>query len=76
MAMRIDKYYDKPIVWDKVFMDNNSEQFEHLSYETMRAVGSNVINDPMISKAIVIMVLKSEKKRVRNISIIITTNIN
>lgn len=38
LSMRIDKYYDKPIVWDKVFTDVNSEQFEHLSYETIRAV--------------------------------------
>lgn len=41
--MRVDKYYEKAVVWDKVFMDNNSEQFEHLSYEAMRAVSSSVI---------------------------------
>lgn len=38
MSMRIDKYYDKPIVWDRVFSDSTSEQFEHMSYEAMRAV--------------------------------------
>lgn len=43
ISMRVDKYYEKPVVWDKVFMDNNSEQFEHLSYEAMRAVSSSVI---------------------------------
>lgn len=38
LSMRIDKYYDKPIVWDGVFGDINTEQFKHMSYETMRAV--------------------------------------
>lgn len=37
--MRIDKYYTKPIVWDdKTLTDSNSEQYEILSYEAMRAV--------------------------------------
>lgn len=38
MSMRIDKYYTKPIVWDKTFADSTSEQFEVMSYEAMRAV--------------------------------------
>lgn len=38
MSMRIDKYYDKPIIWDKVYADPNSEQFEHMSFESLRAV--------------------------------------
>lgn len=36
--MRIDKYYDKLIVWDKVFADPDSAQYEHLSFEAIRAV--------------------------------------
>lgn len=39
--MRVDRYYDKRIVWDKVFADNASEQFEHISYEAVLAVKSN-----------------------------------
>lgn len=38
MSMRIDKYYDKPIVWDKLYTDTNSEQFERMSFEALRAV--------------------------------------
>lgn len=38
MSMRIDKYYEKPIVWDKFYADSNSEQFEHMSFEALRAV--------------------------------------
>lgn len=38
MSMRIDKYYTKPIVWDKALADSNNEQFELMSYEAMRAV--------------------------------------
>lgn len=36
--MRIDKYYDKVIVWDKVFADSDSVQYEHISFEAIRAV--------------------------------------
>lgn len=38
ISIRVDRYYDKRIVWDKVFADNTSEQYEHLSYETVLAV--------------------------------------
>lgn len=38
MSLRVDKYQDKRIVWDKVFADNTSKQFEYLSYEAVRAV--------------------------------------
>lgn len=44
MSMRIDKYYTKPIVWDKTLADSNSEQFEIMSYEAMRAVNLNYSN--------------------------------
>lgn len=43
MSMRIDKYYEKPIVWDKVYADPNSEQFEHMSFEALRAVSFECI---------------------------------
>lgn len=43
MAMRIDKYYTKPIVWDKTLADSNSEQFEIMSYEAMRAVNFDLL---------------------------------
>lgn len=52
MSVRVDKYQEKRIVWDKIFTDNSSKQFEYLSYETARAVSvefhllnnSNILN--------------------------------
>lgn len=41
ISMRVDRYYDKRVVWDKVFADNISEQYEHLSYEAVLAVNIN-----------------------------------
>lgn len=40
ISMRVDRYYDKRIVWDKVFAENTSEQYEHLSYEAILAVNT------------------------------------
>lgn len=42
ISMRVDRYYDKRVVWDKVFADNASEQYEHLSYEAVLAVNIQI----------------------------------
>lgn len=38
MSMRVDKFYERRIIWDKTLTDPNSEAFGHLSYEAIRAV--------------------------------------
>lgn len=36
--MRVDKFYERRIIWDKLLADPNSEAYGHLSYEAIRAV--------------------------------------
>lgn len=38
MSLRVDKYYERRIVWDKLLADTNSEAYAQLSYESVRAV--------------------------------------
>lgn len=38
MSLRVDKYYERRIVWDKLLADANSEAYAQLSYESVRAV--------------------------------------
>lgn len=38
MSLRVDKFYERRIVWDKLLADSNSEPYGHLSYEAIRAV--------------------------------------
>lgn len=38
MSMRVDKFYERRIIWDKLLTDSNSEAYGHLSYEAIRAV--------------------------------------
>lgn len=42
MSMRVDKFYERRIVWDKLLADPDSEAFGHLSYEAIRAVSSSL----------------------------------
>lgn len=39
MSMRVDKFYERRIVWDKLLADITSEPYGHISYEAIRAVG-------------------------------------
>lgn len=38
MSLRVDKIYERRIVWDKLLGDKNSEPYAQLSYEARRAV--------------------------------------
>lgn len=38
MSLRVDKFYERRIVWDKLLADKNSEAYGTLSYEAIRAV--------------------------------------
>lgn len=38
MSLRVDKIYERRIVWDKLLADRNSEPYGQLSYEAIRAV--------------------------------------
>lgn len=38
MSLRVDRIYERRIIWDKMLLDPNSEPHSHLSYESVRAV--------------------------------------
>lgn len=40
MSMRVDRFYERRIVWDKLLSDTSSEPYGHLAYEALRAVSS------------------------------------
>lgn len=42
MSMRVDKFYERKIIWDKQLADKSSEAYTHLSYESIRAVSENI----------------------------------
>lgn len=43
MSLRVDKYYERRIIWDKLLADTNSEAHAQLSYESVRAVSCEII---------------------------------
>lgn len=43
MSLRVDKIYERRIVWDKLLADRNSEPYGQLSYEAIRAVSYYLI---------------------------------
>lgn len=43
MSLRVDKFYERRIVWDKLLADRQSEAFAQLSFEAVRAV--NYLHD-------------------------------
>lgn len=40
MSLRVDKIYERRIVWDKLLADRNSEAYGQLSFEAVRAVST------------------------------------
>lgn len=38
MSLRVDKIYERRIVWDKLLADRHSEAYGQLSFEAVRAV--------------------------------------
>lgn len=38
VSIRVDKIYDKKVVWDRGFTDRDSEPYQTLAYEANRAV--------------------------------------
>lgn len=38
VSIRVDKFYDKKIVWDRGLADKDSEPYQTLAYEANRAV--------------------------------------
>lgn len=38
VSIRVDKFYDKKIVWDRGLADKESESYQTLAYEANRAV--------------------------------------
>lgn len=44
MSLRVDKIYERRIVWDKLLADKNSEAYGQLSYEAVRAVSYEYLN--------------------------------
>lgn len=38
VSIRVDKFYDKKIVWDRGLADKDSESYQTLAYEASRAV--------------------------------------
>lgn len=38
MSLRVDKIYERRIVWDKLLADRTSDPYGQLSYEAIRAV--------------------------------------
>lgn len=38
VSIRVDKFYDKKIVWDRGLADKDSESYQALAYEANRAV--------------------------------------
>lgn len=46
MSMRVDKFFETRVVWDKQLADPNSELFNHLSFEAIRAIDSAMSMTP------------------------------
>lgn len=40
LSLRVDKLYDRKIVWDMKLLDKESEPYQQLSYEALRAIDS------------------------------------
>lgn len=38
VSIRVDKIYDRKVVWDRGFTDKDSEPYQTLAYEANRAV--------------------------------------
>lgn len=38
VSIRVDKIYDRKVVWDRGFTDRDSEPYQTLAYEANRAV--------------------------------------
>lgn len=43
VSIRVDKIYDKKVVWDRGFTDRDSEPYQTLAYEANRAVSVTLI---------------------------------
>lgn len=41
VSIRVDKFYDKKVVWDRGLADKDSESYQTLAYEANRAVSMN-----------------------------------
>lgn len=41
VSIRVDKFYDKKVVWDRGLADRDSESYQTLAYEANRAVSIN-----------------------------------
>lgn len=46
VSMRVDKIYDKRVVWDQGFTDRDSESYQTLAYEANRAVSETRFESP------------------------------
>ncbi|XP_055610047.1 uncharacterized protein LOC129756990 isoform X2 [Uranotaenia lowii] len=46
LSMRVDKIYERRIVWDSVLANRDSEKFQQLSYEAVRAMDSAMSMTP------------------------------
>ncbi|XP_062553131.1 uncharacterized protein LOC134218226 isoform X3 [Armigeres subalbatus] len=46
LSMRVDKIYERRIVWDNVLANRDSEKFQQLSYEAVRAMDSAMSMTP------------------------------
>lgn len=38
VSIRVDKIYERKVVWDRQLSNHNSEPYQHLSYESLKAV--------------------------------------
>lgn len=38
VSIRVDKIYEKKVVWDRQLANHNSEPYQQLSYESLKAV--------------------------------------
>lgn len=43
MSIRVDKFYDKKVVWDRELADKDSDSYQTLAYEANRAVSLNYL---------------------------------
>jgi len=41
VSIRVDKFYDKKVVWDRGLADKDSESYQTLAYEANRAVSTS-----------------------------------
>lgn len=48
LSLRIDRMYDKHIVWNHDLQDPNSEQYQQLQWEASRAVSTTYENKESI----------------------------